>query len=100
MTQHYYIYYRVITDDAETERQIRSMQARLDCRSGNHGSLLKRHDDPLTWMEIYEQVSDGPAFEQQLARAVAEFDVAMFINGNRITECFVGELTPTAHCRA
>ena len=97
---HYYIYYKVRSDDLETEQQIRSMQARLGCRSGYYGSLLKRHDDPLTWMEIYENISDTNVFEQHLARAVSEFDVEMFINGDRVTECFTGELTPTSHCRA
>lgn len=99
MLAHYYIYYKVRSDDLETEHQIRSMQARLACRSGHDGKLLKRRDDPLTWMEIYEQVKDSTAFEQHLARVVAEFDVAMFINGNRVTECFMGD-QPSAHCRA
>ncbi|ARU32248.1 hypothetical protein CAP31_11530 [Sulfuriferula sp. AH1] len=97
---HYYIYYRVHSDDPETEQLIRGMQVRLGCRSGQYGNLVKRRDDPLTWMEIYEHVSDSATFEQQLARAVAEFDVEMFINGSRVTECFSGELAPTAHCRA
>lgn len=97
---HYYIYYRVHSDDAETEQLIRGMQARMGCRSGHYGHLLKRRDDPLTWMEIYEHVSDSAAFELQLARAVAEFDVEMFINGSRVTECFSGERVSAAHCRA
>jgi|WetSurMetagenome_2_1015567.scaffolds.fasta_scaffold705165_2 hypothetical protein len=100
MPLHYYIYYRVRTDDAETELQIRGMQARLGCRSGHYGSLLKRRDDPLTWMEIYQHIDDSASFEQQLAQAVNEFDVDMFISGNRVTECFSGELVPAAHCRA
>lgn len=100
MSLHYYIYYRVLTDDPETEQQIRGMQARLSCRSGHYGKLLKRHNDPLTWMEIYEGISNSADFEQQLTRALAEFDIAMFINGNRVTECFSGELLTAAHCRA
>ena len=87
---HYYVYYRVYSDDAETELQIRTLQARLGCRSGVYGYLLKRRDDTLTWMEVYESIPDSAAFELQMNRAVSELDVAMFINGERVTECFVG----------
>ena len=99
MLSHYYIYYKVISDDLETEHHIRNVQARLACRSGHAGKLLKRRDDPLTWMEVYEQINDTATFEQHLARVLAELDVAMFINGDRITECFVGD-QPATHCRA
>ncbi len=85
----YYIYYRVLSDDAETELLIRGMQARLTCSSGVSGYLLKRSDDPLTWMEVYENVGDEAAFERQMARALAAADIAMFIDGKRIVERFL-----------
>ncbi len=101
---HYYIYYRVKDNDTETETQVRAMQARLACRSGISGHLLKRRDDPHTWMEIYENVADSIDFEQQLARAVSEFDVEMFLagDGRRMVECFVGHVAPqpTSSCKA
>ncbi|BBP05351.1 hypothetical protein TPL01_15260 [Sulfuriferula plumbiphila] len=104
MSTHYYIYYRVADDDTETETRIRAMQARLACRSGVSGHLLKRRDDPHTWMEIYENVADSIDFEQQLARAVSEFDVDMFLAdaGRRVIECFVGDVAPhpTSSCKA
>jgi len=95
---HYYIYYRVKDNDAETETQIRAMQTRLACRSGISGHLLKRRDDPSTWMEIYENVADSINFEHQLARAVSEFDVDMFLagDGRRVTECFAGDVAPAS----
>ncbi len=96
----YYIYYRVLTDDFETERQIRGMQAKLGCRTGVCGSLLKRQDDALTWMEIYLDIPDQSTFDHQLKRALNEFDVDMFINGKRITECFIGNSVTPTHCRA
>lgn len=96
MNLHYYIYYRVADNDAETETQVRAMQARLACRSGVNGRLLKRRDDPHTWMEIYEDVADSSNFEQQLARAVSEFDVEMFLAGDRrrVVERFIGDRAP------
>jgi hypothetical protein len=91
---HYYIYYRVKDDDAETETQIRAMQVRLACRI--NGRLLKRRGDSSTWMEIYENVADSIHFEHQLARTVSEFDVDMFLasDGQRVIECFVGDDVP------
>ena len=93
---HYYIYYRVKDDDAETETQIRAMQVRLACRSSINGRLLKRRGDSSTWMEIYENVADSIHFEHQLARTVSEFDVDMFLanDGQRVIECFVGDDVP------
>lgn len=96
----YYIYYRVQTDDLDTERQIRSMQAKLGCRTGVHGSLLKRQDDALTWMEIYANITDQTAFDRALNQMLSEFDIEIFINGKRITECFIGESSVPHHCRA
>ena len=95
---HYYIYYRVADDDHETETQVRAMQARLACRSGIAGRLLKRRDDPYTWMEIYENVADSQHFERHLARAVSEFDVEMFLarDARRIIECFSGDVAAPA----
>lgn len=100
----YYIYYRVRDDDADTETQVRAMQARLACRSGVVGRLMKRRDDPRTWMEIYENVADDNAFEQQLARAVSEFEVEMFLagDGRRVVECFTGDAEhhPMPQCQS
>lgn len=96
----YYTYYRVLTDDPETECQIRNMQAKLGCRTGVYGSLLKRQDDARTWMEIYPNIIDQTAFDLALTRVLSELDIDMFINGKRITECFLGVSTEHPHCRA
>lgn len=49
----------------------------------------RRCDDPATWMEIYEGISDWDGFEVALAAAVARLSVASFIDGDRHLECFV-----------
>lgn len=89
---HYYIYYRVSEyDAAEAETLVRSMLARLACRSGVAGRLLKKRNEPGLWMEVYEEVNEPERFERLLDQAVDEFDVGMFIDGPRKTECFTGE---------
>ncbi len=67
------------------------MQAALDARTGVAGRVLAKRDEPLLWMEIYEEVEDGPHFESALAAAVAEhrLDELLQQGSQRRTECFV-----------
>ena len=96
---HYYIYYRVSAKNAdEAETLVRSMQARLACRSGISGKLLKKRDEAGLWMEIYEGVAEPERFERLLDQAVDEFDLAMFLDGPRHAECFLGDGPPPAAC--
>lgn len=97
---HYYIYYRVGEKNAdEAEVLVRSMQSRLACRSGVAGRLLKKRDEPGLWMEVYEDVSEPERFERLLDQAVDEFYLAMFLEGVRHTECFIGERNQVSVCR-
>lgn len=92
---HYYIYYRINVKDAvEAETLVRSMMARLACRSGIYGRLLKKHGEPGLWMEVYEDVREPERFERLLDQAADEFDIGMFIDGPRRSECFTGQNSP------
>ena len=88
MSFSYFIWYRVRADERETETVIRHMMARLACRSGVSGRLLKKRGEAQLWMEVYEEVADPEGFERLLAQAVDEFDVEMFCADSRHTECF------------
>jgi hypothetical protein len=91
----YFVWYRVNRDDSDTEIVIRGMMSRLACRSGIAGQLLKKRDEAGLWMEVYAGVDDVVRFEHLLRQVVDEFDVEMFVDGKRCTECFVaGELQP------
>lgn len=94
----YFIWYRVVRDDHDTEIVIRSMMSRLACRSGVVGKLLKKRDEAGLWMELYAEVSDAEPFERLLGQAVDEFDVEMFIDGRRCTECFIASEALPAAC--
>ena len=84
-----YVYYRLDPRHvSDAEAPIRALIARLACRCGISAHLLKKHDDPLLWMEAYEGITDADAFERELRRAADEYDVYMFIDGARHTECF------------
>lgn len=83
-----YVWYRVERDEADTETAIRSMMARVGCRAGVAGRLMKKQGEPRLWMEAYEGVADTAAFTRVLDEKAEAYDVGMFIDGPRHIECF------------
>lgn len=82
MALSYYIYYRV-AHPLRARALVREIQAALKARTGIEGRLLRKHDDPSTWMEVYEDVEDSAAFEQGLAAAAQATDfVAVLVAGS------------------
>jgi len=67
---HYFIYYRIRggIDRDDARATVRQMQTALAARSGVSGRLMERCGDGVTWMEIYESVSDTFAFDAALTR--------------------------------
>lgn len=94
----YYVWYRVGQDPAGAEFAVRTMMARLACRAGVAGRLQKKRDEPGLWMEVYPGVTEPSGFEARLAQVLDEFDVDMFLDGPRRTECFVSEAPIPAAC--
>ncbi len=96
----YYVWYRVAQADRDTETAVRGMLARLACRTGVAGILKKKRGEPGLWMEVYEGVADPAGFERLLAQALDEYDVEMFLDGPRHTECFLADEPVSAACAA
>ena len=89
---HYYIYYPVrIGLEADLARVLYNAQSDLQARTGVVGRFLRRADDPWTWMEIYENVTDVPAFDAALEEAIERHGLLRFVDegGRRHTERFV-----------
>jgi len=87
----YYIYFRVAEQQAEIlETRISAMQTELRQTIGISGRLMKKHGEPLLWMEVYENVSDVVKFEQALAAAVEKFEIVECLQAGsaRKIECF------------
>lgn len=91
MTCSYYIYYRSRHPERELAAIVGEMQAALARETGVAGRLMRRADDPSTWMEVYEAVTDAADFEQRLAAAVARFALERLLDGQarRHVERFV-----------
>ena len=91
MLLNYYIYYRVAPSEAARMRAVvDAVQSALGQDTGIQGRLLRRDDDPTTWMEIYEGVADPLRFEAVLDRLLAQhsFDGCMASDSRRHTERF------------
>ncbi len=88
----YYIYYRVNPHyEAEASAAVKQIQFKLEAETGIEGRLLHKRGEPLLWMEVYEGVAAGDAFEAMLSKAVKKADFAHFLlEGERKTECFQG----------
>lgn len=90
MITHYYVYYRVIAvPDARLRAAVDRMQAALRSETGVAGRLLRRRDDPHTWMEIYENVDDAMRFEAALSAAMARTGLDALLPTGRVVERFV-----------
>jgi len=76
----YYIYYRVPAANAVRARAaVSALQRELSDITGIGGRLLRRRDDGVTWMEIYEDVQDGTRFEAELAKLVERYGLAALL---------------------
>ncbi len=87
----YYIYYRVDPDKVVTcTKAVQELLARMHTQTGVQGRFLKKRNEPLLWMEIYEHVTDEAKFEWELAEAVAASGIAasLQVGSSRHVECF------------
>jgi hypothetical protein len=72
----YYVYYKVDADRLVALRSlVDSLFAEIQKQTGVQGRWMHRRDDPLTYMEVYEDVTDEKAFEALLEREGAKLGV-------------------------
>ena len=97
MSSAYYIYYRVASNHtASCTAAVRKLLAAVRARTGIAGRMLTKRNEPLLWMEIYEQVTDEAQFEWELAEAVADAGIQHWLQpgSTRHTECFSENAAP------
>ena len=72
----YYVYYKVAPGQlADLGSRISSLFSLIEKQTGIRGRWMRRRDDPLTYMEVYEDVKDEKAFEALLEREGAKLGV-------------------------
>jgi hypothetical protein len=88
---HFYVYYAVDPAAVTTARGrvARFLEAIREV-TGARGRLLHRADEPLLWMEIFENVSDRSAFASALERlsGVHALSDLLAPGRSRHVECF------------
>ena len=88
----YYIYYRVsAAHERAAQQAIAGLFNSVERRTGVAGRLLRRQDEPLLWMEVYEAVRDPTGFETALSQSLDACGFASFLapGSERRTERFV-----------
>jgi len=93
----YYIYYRVAAAHARAaHRAIGTVLGSVEQRTGVAGRLLRRQDEPLLWMEVYDAVRDPIGFEAALSESLDACGFASFLapGSERRTERFVAVPPP------
>lgn len=90
MTSSCYVWYRVAGDRCEARSAVTAMMLDLAEDCGVVGRLMKRADDPSTWMEVYEPVDDMDAFARALEVASARHGAGRYAESGRHVERFVG----------
>ena len=91
MNSSYYVYYKVReADSASALAAVTLLQRELADATGIRGRLLRRRDDPSTWMEVYENVTDGDSFEAMLQSLVETRKIPAWLapGGGRHQEIF------------
>jgi hypothetical protein len=69
----YYVYYRVDAVNVSAVRfSVEELFKVIERKTGVRGRWMHRRDDPLTYMEVYEGVSDDKAFDALLDRETAK----------------------------
>ena len=89
-----YVYYRIqpaCTDDAQ--QRVAGLMRAMRAFCGLPPRKMQRCDDPTTWMEMYEDIADWPAFVNALDLATAESGLASCLAGERHIECFLSRDT-------
>ena len=72
----YYVYYKVAPGQiASLKPRVQALFKAVEEQFGVRGRWMKRRDDPTTYMEVYEGVTDERAFEALLEREGAALGV-------------------------
>lgn len=91
-TVSYYIYYKIAPErSAETAATVSAVLDDVAAQTGVRGAALRRQDDPLTWMEVFQGVTERSRFEAALEEALRRHRFARVLapGAHRVTERFV-----------
>jgi len=72
----YYVYYKLDPQGLPAVRsRVSELFEKIERQFGVRGRWMRRRDDPTTYMEVYEGVKDGAAFEALMQAEGSKFGV-------------------------
>ena len=84
MTTSCFVYYRVLPDHvAEASMAARQMVEQMRAVTGVNGQLMTKVNEPLLWMEIYDDIGDQAAFLSAMQECVAQTKLGSWLQGER-----------------
>lgn len=87
-----YVYYRVPPgQNTEARHAVAALFEDLQKRIDVSCRLARRHDDPATWMEIYERFRDPDEFRRELESATERHGLQA-LTGARTMEIFIADV--------
>lgn len=98
MTVSCFIYYRVLPDHvAEASDAARNMVEQIRLRTGIDGQLMTKVNEPLLWMEVYEDIGDEAAFLSTMRECVAQSNLCAWLQGERQRQTEIFQTAAFAH---
>ena len=98
MTVSCFIYYRVLPDHVtEASRAARSTVEQIRARTGVDGQLMTKVNEPLLWMEVYENIGDEAAFLSAMRECVAQSDLCRWLQGEQQRQTEIFQTAAFAH---
>jgi hypothetical protein len=83
MKYSFYIYYKVPEQIAADLRdRIHNLQTNITNAIGVTGKLLVKLNEPLLWMEVYENIDDHHIFSNALQKEISALGLADFFEYN------------------
>ncbi len=79
-----FVYYRVSPDHvAEASRAAKQTIEQMRTLTGVDGRLMSKVNEPLLWMEVYEDIEDRTTFLSTMRQCVAQTNLADWLQGER-----------------
>lgn len=84
MKYSFYVYYKVPEQNAADLRdRIRNLQTNVMNLTGATGKLLVKINEPLLWMEVYENIIDHTIFLNALQKEISKVGLTNFFEHNQ-----------------
>lgn len=76
---------------------VRATIEQIRLRTGISGRLMTKVDEPLLWMEVYEDIADETAFLDAMHHSAEHHAISRFLGGNHRRHIEIFQTAPPQH---